>query len=180
MHIIVNPASGKGAALRCLSAVTSYLTSRNIDYTIHKTNGRGHGKQLAESLCAATSGEPVVALGGDGTFHEVLNGMDFSRCRMGFIPAGRGNDYAAGVASITFNPIAAVAAIVRGEPAESDYIQVGNLRCLNICGTGLDVDVLELTERSHNALSYVVALAHCLLHYDRYSVQVAVNGTERE
>ena len=175
MDIIANKLSGKGNGEKCLNAVTKYLDEHEIAYNVHLTERTGHGKQLAEELSAA--GSPViVALGGDGTFHEVLNGIDFNRSRLGFIPAGRGNDFATGTGAVSLDPVKAIENIVRGEHRDLDYIQVGDKRCINVAGTGMDVDVLLKTANSHNKLTYTASLLRCLLHFKPYHVEAEVNG----
>ena len=175
MDIIANKCSGKGNGEKCLNAVTKYLDEHEITYTVHITERTGHGFQLAKEL--SESGSPViVALGGDGTFHEVLNGIDFEKSRLGFIPAGRGNDFATGTNAVSLDPIKAIENIVRGEPRDLDYIQIGDKRCINVGGTGMDVDVLLKTAKSKNKLTYVASLLRCLLHFKPYHVEAEING----
>ncbi len=171
MDIIANKCSGKGNGAKCLAAATAYLDERGIAYTVHETERTGHGKEIAKRLCECGS-KTIVALGGDGTFHEVLNGIDFDKARMGFIPAGRGNDFAIGTKAASLDPVKAIADIVRGEHKDLDYIQVSDKRCLNVVGTGLDVEVLLKTEKSKNKLSYVASLFRCLLKFKPYPVEV--------
>ena len=174
MEIIANPHSGKSTGMDTVQQVKAYLDSRNIPYTLHLTQEQGHGQYLARELCRQGA-EVIVAIGGDGTFHEALNGMDFTRSRLGFIPAGRGNDYASGT-GISCSPLEALAPIIAGIPAETDYIQVGAARCLNVGGTGLDVVVLEHTAHKQNSISYATSLVHCLLKFKPYPVQVELEG----
>lgn len=178
MEIIANPTSGKNNGNLVLQQVQSYLNSRNIPYNVHITKEVGHGKLLAQQL-SHSGAKTIVALGGDGTCHEVLNGIDFNKSRMGIIPSGRGNDYAMGT-GISLDPCKTISAIVAGKFTDNDYIQVGNLRCLNVAGTGLDVSVLQHTANSSNKLSYTTSLAHCLLNYKPYSITVEVEGQVKQ
>ena len=175
MDIIANKNSGKGNGAKCLAAATAYLDERGIPYTVHETQCTGHGKALAQELCKAGA-DVIVALGGDGTFHEVLNGIDFDKARIGLIPAGRGNDFAIGTKAAPLDPVKAIAGVVNGEPRSLDYIQVSDKRCLNVVGTGLDVEVLLKTAKSKNKLSYVASLFRCLLKFKPYPVEVVTNG----
>ncbi|MCH5166053.1 MAG: diacylglycerol kinase family lipid kinase [Clostridiales bacterium] len=179
MDIIANVKSGKGKGAKCLSAVTSYLDEHGIQYNVHVTERVGHGKELASELCNSGA-TTLVALGGDGTFHEVLNGIDFDKARLGLVPAGRGNDFAIGTKAASLDPVKAIADIVRGEHKELDYIQVGDKRCLNVAGTGMDVDVLLKTANSHNKLTYTASLFRCLLKFKPYHVEVTTNGETKE
>lgn len=206
-YIIANLLSGRGAGKKCLETAEKFLTQNNLSFKTEIIDGHGSGRALAQKACqeakalqtqnaaASTasgtsiasndSGSPtgagsfhtVIAIGGDGTFHEVLNGMDFSAARLGLVPAGRGNDYAVG-AKISFDPKEAMQAIVHGKPVDRDYIQVGDRRCLNVCGTGLDVEVLKLTEENKN--TYIFSLSKLLLNYKPYTVQVERDGFTQE
>lgn len=181
IHIIANADSGKGKGKKCLEKAESVLARSDTPYEVHLTNGVGHGKQLATELCrSGDGGDIIVALGGDGTFHEVLNGMDFAKARMGLIPAGRGNDFALGTLAANTDPEKAMSNILKGVPKDLDYIQISDKRCINVAGTGLDVEVLLKTAKSRNKLTYVASLFRCLLHYKPYKVTAEINGVEQE
>ena len=176
-YIIANLLSGKGAGKKCLETAEKFLTQNNLPFKTEIIDGHGSGRALAQKACQEAKAallekgsdgpesHTVIAIGGDGTFHEVLNGMDFTAARLGLVPAGRGNDYAVG-AKISFDPKEAMQAIVHGKPASRDYIQVGDRRCLNVCGTGLDVEVLKLTEENKN--TYIFFFFFLLLNYNRF------------
>lgn len=182
--IIANLGSGKGAGKKCLDVVEKIFQEKNIEHKTFCTNERGSGKAIAARLCKEGA-STIIAIGGDGTFHEVLNGMDFSKARLALVPAGRGNDYAAS-AGISFNPKEAIQSVIRGAAEDRDYIQLSpnsqnekiGKRCLNVCGTGLDVEVLKLTEQKQG--TYIGSLAKLLLNYKPYAVQVEVDGVTRE
>ncbi len=178
IDIVVNKNSGKGNGAKCLEAATSYLDSRSIEYAVHPTECVGHGCAITKELCERGA-DVITAIGGDGTFHEVLNGMDFEKARMGLIPSGRGNDFAIGTKAASFDPVKAIADIVRGEHKDLDYIQVSDKRCINVAGTGLDVEVLLKAAKSKNKLSYVASLFRCLLKFKPYPVEVTANGENR-
>ncbi len=179
IEIIANTNSGKGNGKTVLDKVVAFLDAQSIEHTVHETNAVGHAKQLASSL-SESGAEIIAALGGDGTFHEVLNGIDFSVSRMGLIPAGRGNDFALGTAAASLDPIEAIKTIVSGKPRDIDYIDVGGTRCINVAGTGLDVEVLLRTANAHNKITYTAALFRCLLKYKPYHVSVTLDGETKE
>lgn len=182
--IIANLGSGKGAGKKCLDVVEKVFQEKNIEHKTFCTSERGSGKVIAERLCRDGT-STIIAIGGDGTFHEVLNGMDFSKARLALVPAGRGNDYAAS-AGISFNPKEAIQSVIRGAVEDRDYIQLSpnspnekiGKRCLNVCGTGLDVEVLKLTEQKQG--TYIASLAKLLLNYKPYTVQVEADGFTKE
>jgi diacylglycerol kinase family enzyme len=88
--VIFNPTSGKGRASRRLQRLDD-----SGQITLHTTQAPGHGLELARQ--AALDGfTTIVAAGGDGTVHEVANGILLAKrpkVRFGIIPIGSANDY---------------------------------------------------------------------------------------
>ena len=176
LNIIANIKSGKGRGLKNVRKIVEYCLGKNVAYSLYLTNKPGHATELARSL--TKNGGEIVALGGDGTFHEVLNGIsDIQNTALGFIPSGRGNDFVR-AAGCSLDPIKALEDILRGETKSIDYIDVNGTRCLNVAGTGLDIDVLERVAGKTNKISYLVSLIYCLHHFKPYHVKVKVNGEE--
>ena len=139
-HIIDNPIAGKKGHQKNLETVKRLFKERGVEYRLYSTTHKNEGKEIVAKL-TEDGGKDIVVIGGDGTIHEVLNGMkDPSLCRLGIVPSGTGNDFA-DVAKIPLNAEDAVTLILDGEAKETDYIEVGEKRCMNICGLGMDVDV---------------------------------------
>lgn len=100
--IIVNPTAGKGAATKALPEIEQKLEHLGIAYDIKITEYPGHAIQLAQE--AGTNGyETVVAVGGDGTVNEVINGLmaatngSQATANLAVLPVGRGNDFSYGM-----------------------------------------------------------------------------------
>jgi YegS/Rv2252/BmrU family lipid kinase len=100
--VVCNPVSGSGKGRACLAVVRRALDDAGVTYAYDVTRGRGHAAQLARSaVCSGCSA--VVAIGGDGTFFEVVNGVmnpaevdggqEPSRVAVGLVQAGRGSDF---------------------------------------------------------------------------------------
>ncbi len=176
LHFIVNIKSGKGKSLKSVRKITDYCALHAIEYSLHITRYQGHGAQIAKELSLSEKDVTIVAVGGDGTFHEVINGIEnFENVTVGFIPCGRGNDFAR-TAGFKKKPVEALKDILKGEITYYDYIQVGEKRCLNVAGTGMDVDVLLRVDGSDKKLTYLKSLITCLAKFDPYKVTVTVNG----
>lgn len=99
MRIIVNPRAGRGAVGRALPPLERALQARDLAYHVARTEGRGHASRLARE--ALENGiRFVVAVGGDGTVHEVVNGMMGDEgslepeAVLGVVAAGSGCDFA--------------------------------------------------------------------------------------
>jgi diacylglycerol kinase (ATP) len=72
--IIANPSSGRGRWEAKLREIESMLQDWGLDYRIVRTAGPGHATEAAAE--ALSGGDRfLVAAGGDGTVHEVVNGM---------------------------------------------------------------------------------------------------------
>ena len=179
-NFIVNERSGKYRGQKAIRKITEYCNDNKIEYQVYITNAVGHAKKLTEELCMKGETE-IIAVGGDGTFHEVLNGIvDFSSVTVGFIPAGRGNDFARS-AHLSLDPIEAFEDITKNQIKKIDFIKVGDdLRCLNVAGTGMDVDVLQAVIDKKNAISYYTSLVSCILRYKPYRVKITLNGETYE
>lgn len=90
--VIVNPAAGRGRARRLIGR----LARREPAIAVFPTNDRGHAADLAEQAVKAGY-TTVIAAGGDGTVHEVANGLLRSGRTdvvLGVWPIGSANDYA--------------------------------------------------------------------------------------
>ena len=91
--VIYNPAAGRGRAKKKIDETRRWA---GPDAMLMPTEGPGHAIELARSAAEAGFDE-VVAAGGDGTVHEVANGLlraDRSEVAFGVWPLGSSNDYA--------------------------------------------------------------------------------------
>ncbi len=105
-HLILNPAAGKGRALKRLPEALRFFSDRKISYTLHETEKQGHAAQIAASLAEQEHHHRtvIVSAGGDGTCNEVINGLmnyrniknDAPLPSFGVLPMGRGNDFSFG------------------------------------------------------------------------------------
>ena len=165
--------------MKALKIISAYCKQSFVEFAIHITAGKRHATEIARSLCSSGA-ETIVAVGGDGTFHEVLNGVDnLEKTRIGFIPAGRGNDYAR-AAKLNLNLKKALEDIVHGEEIRSDYLQVDKIRCLNVAGTGLDTEVLKRVMGKSGKITYLKSLLYCIKHFEPYKIKITQNGEEHE
>lgn len=104
-RLIVNPIAGRGAGQRSLPLLRRLLAQHGLSYDLQLTERPWHAAELARQ--AAREGIPaVVAVGGDGTSNEVLNGLMLARQEqgenrsapmLGILGVGRGNDFAYGM-----------------------------------------------------------------------------------
>jgi diacylglycerol kinase family enzyme len=91
--VIFNPAAGRGKARKLVDAYRSVVAP---DAELRVSEGPGHAEELAARAAAEGFGR-VVAAGGDGTVHEVANGLlaaSNPAVVLGVWPLGSMNDYA--------------------------------------------------------------------------------------
>ncbi len=180
-HLIINPKAGKKRALKNLAAVERILGERGIAYEVHATGGLRDATEIARRLTEAGERELLV-LGGDGTLHEVLNGLRApSECRVGLIPSGTGNDFAS-KAGIPLKAEAALELVLSGEARPTDFLEVGGVRCMNVCGMGMDVDVLERCQKGKlkGKIKYLASLVKSLFAFKGLPILVESEGMEEK
>ncbi len=180
-HIILNPIAGKKKALKNLAAAEKALTARGVCYEVHRTTAVHDGTEIAKRLTEAGETELIV-LGGDGTLHEVLNGIaDPAKCRLGLVPSGTGNDFA-GRCGLPLDPTKATELILDNPPKPTDYLEVGGVRCMNVAGVGMDVDVLERCKKGKlkGKTKYLLSLIKSLFAFKGLPILVESEGVEEK
>ncbi|TCO64205.1 YegS/Rv2252/BmrU family lipid kinase [Caldanaerobacter subterraneus] len=178
---IVNPVAGGGRAYRKIPEIRRIMKKKLIDYKIFITKYAGHGKILARK--AALSGfKVVVAVGGDGTVLEVVNGIKGTPAALGVIPVGTGNDFAR-FFHIPKKIEKAIDVLIMGNVKVIDAALInGILTFGNIASTGIASETAALAVRFKKFLSgiwaYLVALLNVLFRYKPYSVKIKMDGKE--
>ena len=180
MAFIINPVAGGGRAIRGWKSIVSSFGG-DIDADEFISRAPGDAKDLAR-IAAGHGYDSVIAVGGDGTLHEVVNGLMaggwrdgvYSGPRLGLLPLGRGNDFAR-----TFR-ISGKLSDIWGQqagqnlPTAGRLIDVGRLRTatgevshfVNMCGAGFDADVAATANRMPRAFGGAVPyLAGILVHF---------------
>ncbi|MDD3173605.1 MAG: diacylglycerol kinase family lipid kinase [Herbinix sp.] len=123
-HFIINPKSSSGRGIQYWWTVKSELDKQQIRYTAVFTKHTGHATELTRTICSENNGiKNIVILGGDGTFNEVINGIDnFNEVLFGYIPSGSSNDLARSL-KIPKDPIKALSNILK--PTKFKYLDYG-------------------------------------------------------
>ena len=127
-----------------------------------RTDGPGHGADLAERA-ARDGAHHVVAVGGDGTVHDVANGIlrYGTATTLGVIPVGTGNDFAKLVGVYRHDPVRAVARLVSARAQRFDVGRVGEVYFVNSMGFGFGPEVVRVRNASparSGWLSYLSAV----------------------
>jgi len=185
VKVIVNSRSGRGRG-REQTEVFNTLSRRHRELEIFPTQRPGHAVELAAA--AADEGfEVVAAAGGDGTVHEVINGLmrgDKATLPLAIVPIGTGNDLAFGLG---FHEEAeeAIDRIFSGAPRPIDVARVTDDRgkseiAANNFGIGFDAIVVMRTETmtriSGFAMYFAAVLQTILFYYQTPYLEITFDG----
>lgn len=144
--LVVNPISGKNAALRHLPLVRQELAAHGVRVSVVETQLPGDGERAVRAAVAAMAdpqgGDVLVAVGGDGTLAEVVRGMGDTRVPVAVIPMGTGNLVAREL-GIPREVRAACRLIVKGRPRAIDLVRTPRGAFLAVAGAGFDAQVVE-------------------------------------
>ena len=175
-------------------AVEEIVRERGEPYVLRVTEGPGHATALARSAAAEGAGTLVV-VGGDGTVHEVANGLLGSPGTspgpepgdlpdLAVVPVGTGNDFFRMVRAPR-DPAAALGLLDGGRRALFD---VGTARWeggaryfVNLLGLGVDVEVIRRREafrRLPGLAQYLMALASAILGFEPIPVRIRLDDGE--
>lgn len=182
-NFILNPTAGKGKPVNNMDKIEEFLNKKKIAYKIHKTLYPFHAIELAKTL-SSNGSENIIAVGGDGTVNEVLNGIsDLEKCNLGIIPSGTGNDFSKFI-NLPNDPIKAMEVILNSTPQYTDYLILNNeKKVLNVTGMGMDVTVLERCKRMKllkGKFQYIISLIITLLKFKWYNFKVSVDGKQEK
>src|SRR5690625_3923822 len=158
-RVIYNPTAGRENFKSELALVLEQLELSGYESSAHATTGDGDASKAA-TYAVEQGFDLVVAVGGDGTINEVINGIarQPKRPKLGIIPAGTTNDFARAL-EIPRNIKSAVDIITSGHSMHIDIGQVNDQYFMNIAGGG------ELTELTYEVPSKLKAILGQLAYY---------------
>jgi diacylglycerol kinase (ATP) len=185
---VVNPAAGGGRCGRLAPAALQKLRAAGVEIEVAQTTAHGQATTLARAAYARGV-RNFLAVGGDGTAYEIVNGLfpeavTGGRPKLGFLPLGTGNsflrDFTAGGAAY------ATEAIVAGSRRAVDVLRLrhtgGELYYINLLSMGFTADVASAANRRFKRfgeVGYVMGVLLCLARLDRRSFPLQV-GDEPE
>lgn len=195
LHLVVNPRAGNGGARKALPRLRELLGSHGIDHEVHLTAGRGDATRIAREVVSG-EGRYLAAVGGDGTVHEVVNGLlhpDGSAVRpdavMAVVAAGSGGDFAR-----TYGLDLPLEQLVRRHLSTTDTLALDAGRVtymaegaqaerffVNIAEVGWGAEVVRRAEklpRSIGRLRYLLAAWAAIRSVNRQEATLVLDRTE--
>lgn len=187
---ILNPIAGRGAGARLAPRIAGCLRSFGLEFELAFTTAPGHASAIARQA-ALQRHDAIIAVGGDGTFNEVLNGMmqvqdGLPVPALGVLPIGTGNDFAFG-AGLSLDLETACRVVAQGQ---TRLIDVGLFHADNAepryfgNGIGIGFDAMANLEsrkikRLKGSLLYLVAVLRTLaFYYDAPHTTIRVDSEE--
>jgi len=171
--LIINPTSGRGRTGRLIPYLQSLLEAKKVLHEFRLTSRPGEATELARE--ATASGFPyIVAVGGDGTAHEVVNGLIGYHSVFGMIPTGGGNDFPK-AAGIPLEIPQAVETLIQGRRRHVDVGLLGNSYFINGLGIGLDGAVshrYRKMKRLRGELGYLWGAIQEALSFEGFQVEI--------
>lgn len=143
---IVNPNARSGLGKKVWDELEITLKQNMISYEMYYTKYQKHATKLVSEITSDGEEHTIIALGGDGTVNEVVNGIaDLNKTTLGYIPIGSSNDFARGL-KIPSDPKEALELVLHSE--NFHWINIGELHYKNklrrfavSCGIGFDADI---------------------------------------
>lgn len=183
--VIVNPEARHGETAKLVPVLSTLLNAMPHDLVM--TEHIGHAAELA---AAAAEYDVVVAAGGDGTVHEVLNGLmripSEARPKLGVIPTGSGNDTRRTL-GVPEDLAAAALVVATGVTKRFDVGVCNGTYFNNSFAAGLDAKVTakaveyKVTKRRSGLWLYLTALLHVLFHeLDPFRLRISFDGLPAE
>ena len=179
-HVILNPAAGRGAARRVESIVARAFRAQGWAVDVVRTEGPGHAQVLA-AQAVRQGAKHVVAVGGDGTVHEVANGLlgGNTDAALGVVPIGSGNDFAKLLGLFGHDPLHAVARLVTARSRRFDAGRVAGEWFVNSVGFGFAPAVVKTRNRMQHLrgfLSYLVPVVQTFFQFEPMVFDVTAAG----
>jgi YegS/Rv2252/BmrU family lipid kinase len=171
------------------------LAERRLEsFEVWLTEGPGHATVLA-AKAAAEGFEVVVAVGGDGTANEVVNGLvevEGTAPVFAVVPGGTGSDLVRSL-EVPKDAEAAVDLVVRGTTRPTDLVRV-RLQghdgdelvrcCINVFGIGMSGEVVRRANLSSKRLggtaTFLGATLGALMSYRSPEIRISWVGAEGE
>lgn len=176
--MILNPTSGRGLALEKLADIENVLHQQGIEYRIERDHETAETVDVVRRAVAEEP-EGIIAVGGDGTLFQVVNGMIGSSVPLIFVSCGTGNDFVRSL-RLPSDPIEALQLQLTSPVNRIDVGRMNDTCFLNVSGTGFDVEVLRFADQYKEKYSglkpYLFALVDAIKHYRPMQAYVSLDG----
>ena len=185
---VVNPAAGGGRSRKLVAQALERLRAGGVKLDVVETTGPGQGSHLARDGYARGY-RKFIAVGGDGTSYEIVNGLfphrEFEEpATLAFLPLGTGNSF---LREFTDRGVEhAIEALLAGRFQPCDVLRLrhtgGVLYYINLLAMGFAADVAALRARRFSGwgeLGYQSSIFISLARFRRRPFPLGVDGEEK-
>lgn len=193
-HIIANPVAHGGAMEKAWPQIEQALQAAGVNYSVRFTERRGHAPGLVEDVLLK-GGRYILAIGGDGTNHEVVHGIFTQKfvppaeITYALLPFGTGNDWAR-EHQIPLDPVARIERLKNPAIGFQDIGHVtfqrdGNMASsyfVNVAGMAYDgyIGKKLLEHPASNRIQYLLMVAQYLFEYKLAPARIHFDGKQAE
>ncbi|MBI5363963.1 MAG: NAD(+)/NADH kinase [Planctomycetes bacterium] len=143
--IVANPVAGRGRAQAAAHTLAQHIYSAGLSHELHFTAARGDGKRLVRERAGVF--DVVVAIGGDGTVREVLDGLVDPSVPVMIFALGTANVMSLDLA-LPRDPEGVARCVLAGRTTAIDVARVnGEQLSFLVTGVGFDAQVVAGLER---------------------------------
>ncbi|MBR2134190.1 MAG: YegS/Rv2252/BmrU family lipid kinase [Eubacterium sp.] len=191
---IVNPIAGNDDKARIFARIKSTFRQIDDEMIIEETKCQGDAKRIALEYSQQYGGNCIiVSCGGDGTVHEIANGLAGSDTPMLILPLGTGNDFAKkvyGTKKINVENVIKAFGFYNGKIKYDikpiDLIDYNGEKCINVMSFGLDTLVETIGKKladkapflGHNA--YNLGIVPVIMKPLHYSISYDINCIDKK
>ncbi len=191
---IVNPIAGNDNKIKIFSRIKSTFRLIDDEMIIEETKAQGDAKRISREYAERFGKDcVVVSCGGDGTVHEIANGLAGTDTPMMILPLGTGNDFAKkvyGTKKINVENVIKAFGLysgkIRYDIMPIDLIDYNGEKCINVMSYGLDTLVETIGRKiaakapflGHNA--YNVAIVPVLAKPIHYDISYELNCVDKQ
>lgn len=187
IKVIVNPTAGRGRGRGVVQPIERGLSELGVPFSLEMTSRPGEAVHLARQARDAGFAT-VVAAGGDGTVHEVVNGLAQAADaagvdvvgRLGVLPIGSGNDMAA-MSGVPLRLMDALQRLVAPQVRRIDLGRINDRYFDNSVGVGFEAQVTvesHKIRRLRGVLIYLSAVLRALGSYPAPPMRVQWDAGE--
>lgn len=185
--LAVNPLGGTKKGLDILEKVKPVFEEAEVEIDIRETEYAGHAGEMIRTMDLSDY-HGFCAIGGDGTMHEIVNGLlkreDRLRIPIGLIPGGTGNSFMRDMECL--DPVEATHRIIQGETRPIDAAHVttadGVIWSFNIVGWGMVTDINFRAEKYRwlGESRYTITTLIQVIRLVRRRAKLIIDGVEDE
>lgn len=177
--VVINPAAGSGRAAGTWNRLRR-TAARLFPFDEATTRGPGDAQDVGRRAAAAGV-RRILAVGGDGTLHELVNGLAHTPVALGVLPSGTGNDFARSQGF--FGPLPKLLeGLARGAYRPIDLGQAGSTYYLNVAGVGFDAEVARrvnaMAHKAQGTIAYLGEAVRGAFRFEPPPLELRFDGGE--